>query len=204
MHRPAPLGYILACLLAVLAAQPQAAPAAGEPSVEDLARALGARGASTAEYQQTRYLDMLDRPLESRGILRYRPPDYLVQEQTAPGHQILTLDGGQLILEAHGRQRRLSLAEHPEGAAIATSLRGVLNGRIDALRDDYEVVYQTLGDDQWGLKLLPRTKTLAERIDRIVVRGRFDEGVASVERLTIEQHNGNVNVMRITHRDTDS
>ena len=201
MRRPTTIATLLACALVVLAPLPVAAWAAQDASLDDLGQALAARGASTAEYQQTRYLDMLDQPLESRGILRYRPPDYLVQQQTAPTRQTLTLDGGQLILEAENRERRLELAEHPEGAAIATSLRGILNGRIDALRDDYEIVFQDLGHGEWGLKLLPRTETLAQRINRIVVRGRFENGMASVERLTIEHTNGNVNVMRITHGD---
>lgn len=175
-------------------------PRRNSPSLDELADALAKHGASTAEYQQSRYLDMLDEPLESRGILRYRPPDYLVQEQTAPNHQTLTLDGGQLILKAEGRERRLALAEHPEGAAIATSLRAILNGRIDALREDYDVVFQAFSDSQWGLKLMPRTDAQAERIARILVRGRLEDGVATVERFTIHHHDGNVNIMRITHR----
>lgn len=200
MRRHRSFGYFLGCWLTLLSVQPFAALAATPPSLDDLADALAKRGASTAEYQQSRYLDMLDEPLESRGILRYRPPDYLVQEQTEPSHQTLTLDGGQMILQAEGRERRRALAEHPEGAAIATSLRGILNGRIDALREDYDVVFQAFSESQWGLKLLPRTDALAERITRIVVRGRLEDGVATVERFTIQRHDGNVNVLRITHR----
>ncbi|MCL7743812.1 outer membrane lipoprotein carrier protein LolA [Guyparkeria hydrothermalis] len=195
------LGYLGGFWLALLSTLPFASLAADNASLEKLAQALSKRGASSAEYQQTRYLDMLDKPLESRGILRYRPPDYLVQQQTEPSAQTLTLDGDQLILKAEGRERRLSLSENPEGAAIASSLRGILNGRIDALQHDYDVAFRDFDDGQWGLKLDPRTEALAKRIAGIVVRGRLEDGVATVERLTIEHTNGNVNVMQITHRD---
>lgn len=188
--------------LALLSMQPIAGLAAENASLEDLADALASRGASTAEYQQTRYLDMLDKPLESRGVLRYRPPDYLVQQQTEPSAQTLTLDGDLLILKAEGHERRLSLSENPEGAAIATSLRGILNGRIDALQRDYDVAFRDFDDGQWGLKLTPRTEALAKRISGIVVRGRLEDGAAMVDRLTIEHTNGNVNVMQITPRDS--
>ncbi|MDG4867769.1 hypothetical protein P8631_07120 [Guyparkeria sp. 1SP6A2] len=200
MRRSCSFVYRHVWWLILFSIQPLVALAATPPSLDDLADALAKRGASTAEYQQSRYLDMLDEPLESSGILRYRPPDHLVQEQTSPHHQTLTLDGGQLILQAEGRERRLALADHPEGAAIATSLRSILNGRIDALRDDYDVVFRSFSDSQWGLKLLPRTDVLAERIDRIVVRGRLENGMATVERFTIHHPDGNVNIMRITHR----
>ncbi len=189
-------GYFFGCWLTLLSVQPFAALAAGAPSLDDLADALAKRGASSAEYQQTRYLDMLDKPLESRGVLRYRPPDYLVQKQTEPHRQTLILDGNMLILRADGRERRLDLADHPAGSAIATSLRGILNGQIDALQEDYDIVFQNLSDAQWGLKLLPRTDALAQQI---VVRGRLEGEVATVERVTIKHTNGSVNVMKITH-----
>ncbi|HER34024.1 MAG: outer membrane lipoprotein carrier protein LolA [Halothiobacillaceae bacterium] len=189
---------LLACALASLLFSPLAE-AAQELSIERLAQALAARGPSHAEYQQTRYLDMLDAPLESRGHLSYRPPDHLVQEQIAPTRQTLTLDGDELILQADGRTRRLNLAESPELAAVATSLRAVLNGQIERLGADYEMTFRSFGEQEWGLELVPRSDPLAAHLDRITVRGRLVDDVALVDRLTIERDNGNANVMRISH-----
>lgn len=188
------------CVLALLAALPLTTFAGDPLSLDELAHALADRGASTAEYQQTRYLDMLDEPLESSGILRFRPPDHLMQQQTSPSQQTLTLEGDQLILQANDRERHMDLAEQPEAAVIATTLRGILNGQLNMLRQNYDITFQPFPEAQWGLKLTPRSGTLADRIDQVVVRGRMVHGEASVQRLIIKFDNGSANVMQITDR----
>ncbi|WP_410473646.1 outer membrane lipoprotein carrier protein LolA [Guyparkeria sp. TX1] len=172
--------------------------------IEELAAALAERGADSTEYQQTRYLGILDEPLESSGRLSFEPPDRLVQEQREPEARTLTLDGEQLTFEADGRRRVVELDDSPEGAALADSLRGILNGRVDVLREDYELVLHQRSGDGWRLNLLPLRDELADRIRRIEVIGQIDAGIANVERLTLEFANGDRSVMRLDqHREDE-
>ncbi|RRQ24012.1 outer membrane lipoprotein carrier protein LolA [Guyparkeria sp. SCN-R1] len=172
--------------------------------IEELAAALAERGADSTAYEQTRYLGILDEPLESSGRLSFEPPDRLVQEQREPEARILTLDGEQLTFEADGRRRVVQLEDSPEGAALADSLRGILNGRIDVLSEDYELVLNERPDDGWRLHLLPLRGELADRIRRIEVIGQIDAGLAIVERLTLEFANGDRSVMRLDqHREDE-
>lgn len=165
--------------------------------IEALATALAARGADSTDYQQTRYLGILDQPLESSGRLSFEPPDRLVQEQREPEARTLTLDGDQLTFEAEGRRRVVQLDDSPEGAALADSLRGILNGRLDVLREDYELVLSERPDEGWRLHLLPQQQALAERIRRIEVIGQINAGLADVQRLTLEFANGDRSVMQL-------
>ncbi len=165
--------------------------------LETLATALGERGAGNATYRQTRYLGVLDEPLRSSGQLTFEPPDRLIQEQRKPEAQRLMLTGNHLVLEADGRRREVDLADSSRGAALATSLRGVLNGRIDALEKDYKLVLDDRPDKGWRLTLLPRDSELAEKIRRIEVIGHLDGDHAEAERLTMEFANGDSSVMRI-------
>ncbi|MFI9654795.1 outer membrane lipoprotein carrier protein LolA [Guyparkeria sp. GHLCS8-2] len=165
--------------------------------IEELATALADRGTDSTDYQQTRYLGILDEPLESSGRLSFEPPDRLVQAQREPQARTLTLDGEQLTFEADGRRRVVQLDDSPEGAAFADSLRGILNGRIDVLREDYELVLSERPGDGWRLNLLPLRDELAERIRRIEVIGQIEAGVADVERLTLEFANGDRSVMQL-------
>ncbi|WP_322520362.1 outer membrane lipoprotein carrier protein LolA [Guyparkeria halophila] len=166
-------------------------------NIEELATALAERGADSTDYQQTRYLGILDEPLESSGRLSFEPPDRLVQEQRHPEARTLILDGDQLTFEAEDRRRVVQLDDSPEGAALADSLRGILNGRIEALREDYELVLSERPGNGWRLHLLPRRQVLAERIRRIEVVGQINAGLAAVERLTLEFANGDRSVMRL-------
>ena len=165
--------------------------------LETLAAALAERGAGSTSYQQTRYLDVLDEPLESSGELIFQPPDLLIQDQRRPEPQRLVLTGDRLVLEADGRRRMMELDESPRGAALAASLRGLLNGRIDRLREDYELMLDERADGEWRLTLLPLDDRLTERIRRIRVVGRLDDGMAEVRKLTMEFANGDRSVMRM-------
>ncbi|MCL7751222.1 outer membrane lipoprotein carrier protein LolA [Guyparkeria hydrothermalis] len=165
--------------------------------LETLAAALAARGADSTTYEQTRYLGILDEPLESSGRLAFEPPDRLVQEQLAPEPRTLILDGEEMTYSAAGRERVVSLDDSPQGAALAASLRGILNGQVEALRDDYELVLRERAGDGWQLNLLPLTEELADRIRRIEVIGQFRDQRAEVERMTLEFANGDRSVMRL-------
>ncbi|MGM0516217.1 MAG: outer membrane lipoprotein carrier protein LolA [Pseudomonadota bacterium] len=179
-------------LLAILAPLPVLA-----LEIDTLATALADRGAGSTTYRQVRYLGVLDEPLESSGRLSFRPPDRLVQEQLAPERRTLTLDGDRLSLEEDGRRREFDLDDSPQAAALATSLRGILNGQVDVLREDYELVLGERAGAGWQLNLLPRDQALAERIRRIEVTGTLEDGLARVDRLILEFANGDRNVMHM-------
>ncbi|MFO7583011.1 outer membrane lipoprotein carrier protein LolA [Guyparkeria sp.] len=165
--------------------------------LETLATALAERGAGSTAYRQTRHLGVLDEPLHSSGRLIFEPPDRLIQEQREPEPQRLMLAGERLVVEADGRRREIDLADSPRGAALAASLRGVLNGRFDALEEDYELDLDERHDGGWRLTLLPRDRGLAKRIRRIEIIGSLDGDHAAAERLTMEFANGDRSVMHM-------
>jgi len=167
--------------------------AAGEVSVAELMQALAARGPERARFVERKFIAILDKPVESSGLLRYVPPDRLEKRTLAPKPELLVLERGTLTLERDKRKLTLQLRDYPQIAAIVESLRGMLAGDRTALEKVYRL--EAHGNrERWTLVMLPSDTKLAELVLRIDVEGTRDR-VRSIE---IRQADGDRSVMTIT------
>jgi hypothetical protein len=175
------------------AAPPAAAAAASAAfSVADLMQMLAARGPDNARFVERKYLAILDRPVESSGELRWRPPDRMEKQTTAPKPELLVLEKGMLTLERDRKKLTLQLRDYPQIAAMVESLRGMLAGDRTALEKTYRM--EAHGNrERWTLVMLPSDQELAALVLRIDVTGTRDR-VRSIE---IRQADGDRSVMTI-------
>lgn len=114
---------------------------------------------------------MLKAPLRLSGEYRRPDADTLVREVRAPYAETTTIRDGHAVLAREGRpERRFALTRAPELAALQTSFGALLSGDVEALRRHYTVDAQGT-PAHWALRLVPRDRALAERLQGIVLHG---------------------------------
>jgi outer membrane lipoprotein-sorting protein len=176
-------GLALSCSQVV-----QAAPLSVGQLMDSLAQ--HSRGAAT--FTETKYLAILDQPVESSGELLFIAPSRLEKRTLAPKPETMVLDGDTLTLERGRRKHVLQLKDYPEVAGMVESIRATLAGDRQALERVYRLALEGT-QASWTLVLTPLDPKVGAVIARIRMEGVKD-GVHSIE---IVQADGDRSLMRI-------
>ncbi|MBI4695221.1 MAG: outer membrane lipoprotein carrier protein LolA [Gammaproteobacteria bacterium] len=156
--------------------------AAGDWDLDALMAARREVRSSSARFVERKYLRLLMERLESSGRLRYVAPDRLERITEKPAAETFELSGSTITgTQRNGERYTLSLAEHPEVAALVEGVRATLAGDLPTLQRHYAV---SLAGDRarWQLRLVPYEQIVREKIDDIVIGG------ADVFLTTVEVH----------------
>jgi hypothetical protein len=136
-----------------------------------------------ARYVEHRYLHILKTPIETRGSLTFDAPGRLTKDAdptpTGPGEKVV-MDGDHLTVDrGSGPPITVGMNDHPEVAALATSLRATLAGDGAALETVFEVtVSGTI--DHWQMVLQPRDPAARKLLQWVRVVG-FDARIAEID-----------------------
>lgn len=166
--------------------------AQGAWDVAELMGLLARNPPGNATYNETKYLALLDSPVESSGELRFVPPRYLERRTTAPGREVLIADGDSLVLERGGKRHVLSMKDQPEIAVMVESIRATLAGDRATLETLHELALRG-NAGQWTLVLTPRAPAAARFVARIDVSGRQSR----IDRIEIQMVGGDRSLMTI-------
>lgn len=150
-----------------------------------------------ARYVEHRYLHILKTPIETRGDLRFDAPDQLVKttdpsaggsgERIVIDHDRMTVDRG------GGTPIVIGVNDHPEIAALATSLRATLAGDGAALQREFDVtVSGTL--DHWGMVLQPRNPAARKVLQLVRVSG-YGERITGIESVNGDGDRSEMNIV---------
>lgn len=178
----------------VLASGLALAPGAGAAdwTVARLMEGLARNPPGLATFNETKFIAILDRPVESSGELRFTPPHRLEKRTLAPGAEMLVVDRDALTMERQGKRHTISLRDHPEVAVFIESLRGTLAGDRASLERAFALALQ--GDERrWSLELRPLSVAAGRFVARIEVSGSG----AEVRRIEITQADGDRSLMLI-------
>ena len=136
MSAPRP---ILAGILILGLALPAAAAEPGW-SVQDLMDRLAAVKEVEATFVEQKTLSVLQGPLVSSGVLRYRAPDYLQKQVLEPHPETYEVSAGHLFVEVPGRQREeIDLDRYRPLRVLTKSLRATMAGDLATLSDYYRM-----------------------------------------------------------------
>lgn len=153
---------------------------------------LQARNPGRATFHETKFIAVLDHPVETTGELLFTPPDHLEKRSHGLNAETLIADRDSVVIERGGRRQALALAQYPEIGVFVDSIRGTLAGDRAALEKAYEL---SLGGDaqRWTLTLVPREAALQRIVKRIDIEGQQGQ----VRRIEIEQADGDRSIMTI-------
>jgi outer membrane lipoprotein-sorting protein len=169
VKRAIALAAALACL---------AAPAA-QWDVATLFEALARERPARAAFRETRHISLLDKPVESSGVLSFTPPDRMEKRTLKPKPERVVVDGDRLTLERGGKTLSMGLRENPAVAVLVESIRGTLAGDLASLTRTYSVALDG-GAAGWRLVLRPLDPAAATLVERVEIGGRQGR-VATVE-----------------------
>jgi outer membrane lipoprotein-sorting protein len=180
----------LALLLLCTSAACLAAPAGF--TVDQLMSLLAQRKQGEVKFTETDYLQILDQPVKSAGVLVYRAPDHLEKRTLAPRKESMILEGDELTVQRGHRTYRMQVSAHPQAAPYVDAIRDTLAGNEAALAKVFQVGF-TGTREEWKLELVPLDKGAARKIRRVEIAGREDV-IRSVE---ILQADGDRSVMTL-------
>jgi hypothetical protein len=161
--------------------------------VPSLMTLLRASHPGRATYHETKYIAVLDHPVETSGELRFTPPDRLEKRSTGLNAETLIAEHDNVTIERGGRKQVLSLTRYPQVAVFVDSIRGTLAGDRPLLEKTYDL--SLAGDAaRWTLTLRPREASLQRIVARIDIEGAQGE----VRRVEIQQADGDRSLMTIT------
>lgn len=187
--RLALLFLVLACLVLIHGAAPAQA---ADWGLDPLMRALAQNPSGKASFTETKFIALLERPLESSGELLFLAPDRLEKRTLKPRPELMVLAGGQLSIERGRQKHRLALQDYPEVAGMVESIRATLAGDRAALEKVYRLELQGSAE-RWTLSLTPTEARIAAVLSRIRIEGSGDE----LRRIDIFQADGDRSEMTI-------
>ena len=181
--------------LQLLAASWLAASMAGAAdwSTRSLFEALAKDRPARAVFRETKFMALLDKPLESSGELVFTPPDRLEKRTLLPKPERVVVERELVTLERGGKRHSLSLRENPAIAVLVEGLRGTLAGDLSALLRTFSVGLEG-NTERWRLVLRPLDPGSATLVDRIEIGG----GGAEVRTVEIFQSDGDRSLMTLS------
>lgn len=163
-------------------------------TLEQLMATLSTVDRVDAHFEEQKTLAILEEPLISKGMLRYRSPGYLTKQTLEPHQESFEVDGDWVILETPEEGRRhFSLKGYPSLRALVESLRSTLAGDLKNLKRYYRPQLQGKPAD-WTLRLEPLDKKIADHVNAILIRGHTNQ-IVSIE---TREAGGDLTVMGIT------
>lgn len=131
-----------------------------------------------ARYVEHRTLHILKTPIESRGTLTFDAPDRLTKAADptpqGPGERVV-MDGEHMTItqgdgQGGNKSMTIGMNDHPEIAALATSLRATLAGDGAALEKIFEVSVSG-SIEHWQMVLQPRDPAARRMLQWVSVTG---------------------------------
>lgn len=187
-------GNLSRTTLVILALLPVAAFTQDNSAYRSVMAAFAAHKHSEVKFRETKTMDILDAPLEQRGVMTYIAPDVVIKDVQEPSHERYEIRGNNFTAVRNGKRKVLRMDEVPMARAFIESFRAILSGDVVTLETYYTVDF-TGTYDNWVLNLVPIDVDLKRKLKRLLWRGRGDR----VKTITIEEFNGDTTQMRLTH-----
>jgi hypothetical protein len=113
---------------------------------------------------------LLSAPLETRGVIFFRPPDQMLRKTTMPGRSRLLVDGDQVRFADESGSQAMDLSASPTARQLIDSFVVLFNGDSERLHELYDIDFEADGA-RWHLHLLPRRAPLDRLVASIDLRG---------------------------------
>lgn len=180
------LALILLCTpAACFAAQPAF-------TVQQLMSLLAQRTQGQVSFSQTDYLQLLDRPVKSSGVLVYKAPDHLEKRTLEPRKESMILDGDELTVQRGHRTYEVQVSAYPQVGPYVDAIRDTLAGNEAGLEKVFKIGFSGTREE-WRLELVPLDREAARKVRQVEIEGAGDV-IRSVE---ILQADGDRSVMTL-------
>jgi outer membrane lipoprotein-sorting protein len=158
----------------------------------DVMQRLSSVKSAKADFVETRYLKLLNAPVQSTGVLTYTAPDKFEKHSLKPIEEKMTIHKHLVTLEdpAKGRKNTITPASFPALSALIDAMRGALSGNGNLLAETFKVKIDGSAN-AWRLLLVPKEAAQYAYIHKITILGKSD----NVDSIEVLQADGDRSVM---------
>ncbi|MBT1445298.1 outer membrane lipoprotein carrier protein LolA [Shewanella sp. JM162201] len=198
---------ILASVLFSLPAQAADTAQNADVSLGALSTALKPQGAVRGEFEQTRTLKALKRPLVSRGNFVFSPEQGLIWAQSQPFENLLILSESRMLSrDSEGLWQQTEVEAKAGPATLMPMLvKAMMGGDVATLEQHFSLTLNVT-DNRWQLSLTPKDSDIKALFAAIELEGNFvseasPEGAntnASTDRLKLISPNGDASDIRFS------
>ncbi len=166
-------------------------------TLDELQKQLAAQKTVRCEFEQTRAISGLARPLKSSGELIVSQEKGLRRHQKKPFETTLLLDAKRMVQTLPGQQPEIVTAEsHPQLFQFNSILISIFRADYDALKKNFSVTFSESAGGAWQMELVPARAPLDKIFKRLEM-----SGAACAERLIVEDRQGDKTIIRFfNHR----
>jgi hypothetical protein len=186
------LSLILLSLYCCFGSATLLAAPAGFNDLDEVMRLLAMRQHGRVEFIEQQFLNVLKRPIESSGELRYEAPDRLEKRTLKPRTETLVLSGGILTVERAHSRRVTDLHAYPQVLPFVESIRATLAGDRGALERVFHLDFAG-SLERWSLVLVPLDPKVKQAVTQVRIDGMRDQ----LQRVEIRQPDGDRSLMTL-------
>lgn len=165
---------------------------ATDTDLDRLMSTLAQRKHGHVTFAESKFIALLDKPVESSGELFYDAPDRLEKRTLEPKPESLVLAGGVVTAQRGRHQYVLDLKQYPQVVPFIESIRATLAGDRASLERVFKLTF-TGSFDRWTLELVPLDAKLVSTVKQIHIEGEKDN-IRSVE---IQEADGDHSLLTI-------
>lgn len=158
--------------------------------MQELSQVKEAKGT----FVESKFLQLLSRPLESSGTLLFKAPDHLEKHTVAPKAESLVLDKGVLRIDNKARniKRTLQVQDYPALWALVESIRSTLAGDLETLQRFYTIELEG-NSSRWTMTLQPIELKMREVVSEVRISGHAN----IIDSIETREANGDHALMKI-------
>jgi hypothetical protein len=165
-----PLILLLCCLVGA----ELAAAVDNNIDLNEVMRLLAMRQHGRVDFVEQHFINVLKRPTESSGMLRYDAPDHLEKRTLEPRPESLLLSGEELTIERGHSKRVVDLHAYPQVQPFIESIRATLAGDRNSLERIFHLDFAgSVG--RWTLTLIPLDAKVKQFASQVRIEGMRDQ-----------------------------
>lgn len=147
-------------------------------------------------YREERHNRMLEEALVLTGYLEYLDDGQLRKVVETPFEEAFLVRSDRVEIERDGETRVLSLSKSRSLKTMLGGIEAILAGKSELLEKifDYEL---TGAEDDWSLRLQPRSRRVARQLSALTVKGDAE----SVTTIRFDLSDGEWHLMEIRRRE---
>ena len=165
-------------------------PCFGQANFQQVIQLLQQDKVNRSDFIQQKKIQILKRPLISKGYLIFSQEKGLYWKIESPLESAFLITEQATIEQIYQEGRLISSKKHPVMSHhFATLFMQLFTGNIKQLSKQFKVDFQPQGKQSWQITLIPKERLLQKAIDFIQINGK-----RHLNELKIQEKNGDSNI----------
>ena len=160
--------YLILCVLGLLAAVSNAQTFEQSDMIEQINKASAQMQSLECEFVQTKFLNILDDKMVSRGKMYYQQADKLRWEYTSPYTYTFILNQNQVLLKNDNRSDVIDVNQNRIFKEIARMMMNSIVGNCLSDAKSFKTTVEVSGND-WIATLIPLKRDMKQMWNRLIL-----------------------------------